>query len=412
MDYRHFQRLVQSKGSTEKSDLLLLSEFVRDYPYCQTAQLLLTRSMYLQDHVRYEEQLRRSAIAVPDRTALFNLIHVETNSPLRIDGTDSPFRDSGIEIPVPISTAEEDTARPFFQDDKTPSEAGDIHSTAEGSVDVTYWAPEESVELPPSVPGDPHDVVRQRLESLLQPIAEAAMKREPEPAASDSAPVTRVEAVSESSASPSENPPPATMDAEPLLKELELSHAYEENILQALEALPELPPMPVEVQPVKPEGPTVMQEPSSSHPPVTDFYAWLRENQKSSRFGQVEEISADSEPDPEPLVTKAWGSEPAATIPGPDQQVLINQFIETSPRIIPQPKAEFFNPSVQAKRSVEEHEDLVSETLAKIYADQGITDKAISAYRRLALLHPEKSAYFATLIKTLEGSSPSNSEPN
>jgi cytochrome c-type biogenesis protein CcmH/NrfG len=46
--------------------------------------------------------------------------------------------------------------------------------------------------------------------------------------------------------------------------------------------------------------------------------------------------------------------------------------------------------------------DLVSETLAKVYAAQGNVSKAISTYEKLSLLHPEKSTYFAGRIEKLK----------
>ena len=47
-------------------------------------------------------------------------------------------------------------------------------------------------------------------------------------------------------------------------------------------------------------------------------------------------------------------------------------------------------------------EEMVSEELAEIYANQGLYDEAIDTYRKLSLLNSEKSIYFAGLIATLE----------
>ncbi len=55
-----------------------------------------------------------------------------------------------------------------------------------------------------------------------------------------------------------------------------------------------------------------------------------------------------------------------------------------------------------AERSVAENEDVISETLAKLYAKQGYRDKSAQMYARLALLFPEKSAYFAAEIDKLK----------
>ena len=55
-----------------------------------------------------------------------------------------------------------------------------------------------------------------------------------------------------------------------------------------------------------------------------------------------------------------------------------------------------------AERSVAEDQDVISETLAKLYATQGYRDKSAQMYARLALLFPEKSAYFAAEIDKLK----------
>ncbi|MDR2651947.1 MAG: hypothetical protein LBC68_06485 [Prevotellaceae bacterium] len=46
-------------------------------------------------------------------------------------------------------------------------------------------------------------------------------------------------------------------------------------------------------------------------------------------------------------------------------------------------------------------DDFVTETLAKIYAEQGYISKAIEVYEKLSLQDSKKSIYFATLIENL-----------
>jgi hypothetical protein len=55
-----------------------------------------------------------------------------------------------------------------------------------------------------------------------------------------------------------------------------------------------------------------------------------------------------------------------------------------------------------ARQSAEDSYALVTETLAGIYADQGLYLKAIEVFKKLILKYPEKKSYFATQIKELE----------
>ena len=77
---------------------------------------------------------------------------------------------------------------------------------------------------------------------------------------------------------------------------------------------------------------------------------------------------------------------------------IIDKFIAENPQIS-RPKQEFYNPMIVAQASVVDKENIISETLATIYLNQGYVEKAISVYQKLSLKNPEKSVYFAELIE-------------
>ena len=80
---------------------------------------------------------------------------------------------------------------------------------------------------------------------------------------------------------------------------------------------------------------------------------------------------------------------------------LIDRFLsEENLRIVAE-EGEVVN-EVQTEAQLSDDEELVSEDLAEIYLAQGLRDEAKAIYRKLSLLNPEKSVYFAELIDRIE----------
>jgi tetratricopeptide (TPR) repeat protein len=114
-------------------------------------------------------------------------------------------------------------------------------------------------------------------------------------------------------------------------------------------------------------------------------------------ISEKEQLSGESQSEIVPAKVPADTEKTLRSLP---KDELLEQFLKEQHKFAPDP-APFFNPEENARRSIEENEGIISETLARLVAAQGKYDRAIKIYEQLMLKNPQKSSYFAAQIEKL-----------
>ncbi len=75
MNTHDFISLIEQPDSLGKGNITALKDIAANFPYFQSAHILLTKALYNEKHYEFEKQLAYTSIQVPDRTVLFQYIH-------------------------------------------------------------------------------------------------------------------------------------------------------------------------------------------------------------------------------------------------------------------------------------------------------------------------------------------------
>jgi hypothetical protein len=152
-------------------------------------------------------------------------------------------------------------------------------------------------------------------------------------------------------------------------------------------------------------SPETSSQTLASSPPSgrSHFAQWLAQRAHQSGF----ESDVAPLPDSVPAAatrqpaspTGPSASSPPAQPAAPDHP-LIQAFIDKAPKMGPIREVAGEVEDL-ARKSIEEDEEVVTETMARILAAQGATARARKMYQLLALKFPEKSTYFALQSRKL-----------
>ena len=159
---------------------------------------------------------------------------------------------------------------------------------------------------------------------------------------------------------------------------------------------------PVETQKKFPENPTTVKE------KVNDRLDSIVERKEKEQSKIEKKVSKKKKQEPKTMSFADWviysskgKIKPQVSKSSLDDKIkLIDTFLENQPKI---PPVRQDQPKVDLSESNEFNRDeLMTETLAKVYLQQKKYKKALYAYKILSLKYPEKNSFFADQIKHIK----------
>jgi hypothetical protein len=349
MNRDEFLKYLEHPGQLDKRSILEMHELLNEFPYFQTAHLMLLKNLYVLGNIKFDSQLKKSAAYIGNRSILYYLLQTPEITVLEKPGESKP--DKKTEEPV------------------TEKLKDKITEKKEPEVSISKKAPEkkkpeqddkqEKVALA--------DIILKRIEEIKK--RQEGLKSGKLPASKEVAPEKKVSA--------GEKP-----IADKILNEF---------------AEKKKPEKKAESQ-IKDSKANQILEIGNEDEIIEDISGekeQLDADEPKRMAGEDELLEIEEENIQENLQDTA------------DEKVkndeLISKFIMNSPHILPH-KTDASDEEQRdiSESSGRENEGFITETLAKIYINQGYYSKAVFAYEKLSLKFPEKSSYFAIQIEKIK----------
>ncbi|RUT72917.1 hypothetical protein DLK05_15980 [Ancylomarina longa] len=316
-----------------------LKALIDKYPYFEVAHLLLLKNLHDKQSVRFKEELKNSSLHISDRRQLFLLIQNQiVVAPLSKESDLSEKESDERVLPVNIDVEEKRIVN---------SNTASNPEKSKPEIDVLF-------DLAGEI-----DIVEEQDQAEFNQSGDQDMEM---------LELSEPEAKAEKAKIESENTyKPSTTDSQSLLAGSELYDiGYGGNLYTLGEE-------------DKEKTEEVIIDDGHS------FLGWMNLVDKK----ELEENQDDENASNPEQKTPKKGND------------LIDDFIQNEPRIKRNIKVVEKQEDI-SKDSILENDGFMSETLATIYVNQRLFDKAIAVYEKLVLKNPEKNIYFASQIERIE----------
>lgn len=432
MTREQFYQLLQNPSGISYQHIEQLKDVLEQFPYFQTARMIYTKGLHDNESFLYSEELKKTAIYAGDRSVLHQLINgttaatstdtlsittqnnvsSETVTPAMISVDENIF-ESSLDNTVGETILFNDAA--VLREEVGVDNKQEIASVAEEETETLANVESASNEL--NIETD-------------EPVAEIIA----EPASLTAAQILELR-LSEINSVPKDELE-ETIQQEIIAQNFlgvdekteDLSFIYQSEEIK-ISLAEEEPQEEVQEEITKDKTVERFTEPTPPQPQTSTNYSftdWLHQLKPLSAVPTSSTVETNKAAVIESYVTSSIEKKTSITSsfnpitesqlktqnselktpnlpPAPFAQAdLIDRFIQTDPRIEAN-KTKFYSPVNMAKSSIADAGEIVSETLANIYAQQGNYHKAINAFEKLSLKYPEKSHLFAARIKEMKG---------